>query len=132
MGLNVSWLYERFQSTELELTYEVSSEMAADIFTKSFTDKVKWLEVCRLVNVVDKDVFYDLIAHSHAPQVAQTAGGGTTRDQPVAPASHPAQTGRTIDSSPKSGHKLVGQTPTCQSPRRSPHPPPLQVRPRAN
>ena len=55
--------------------------MAADIFTKSSTDKVKRLEVCRLVNIVDKDVFYDLIAHSHAPPVAQTAGGGTARDQ---------------------------------------------------
>ena len=69
-GLNIAWLYERFQSPELELRYEASSAMAADIFTKSFTDKVKWAEVCRLVNVVDKDVFYSFIA-------AQTAGGGS-------------------------------------------------------
>ena len=38
--------------------------MAADIFTKAFTDKAKWLEVCHLVNIVDKDIFYELIAAS--------------------------------------------------------------------
>ena len=108
----MSWLYERFQSPKLELTYEVSSNMAADIFTKSFTEKAKWLEVCRLVNIVDKDVFYDLIAHSHAPSVAQTAGGGTARDQPATPAPHPAPKGRTIESSPTSGCKPVEITPT--------------------
>ena len=90
-GLNVGWLYERFQSPELELEYTRSSDMAADIFTKSFTCKIKWLEVCRLVNIVDKDVFYDLIAHSHAPSVVPTAGGGKTRDQPATPAPQPAK-----------------------------------------
>ena len=82
-GLNVGWLYERLQSPELELGYTMSSEMAADIFTKSFTCRIKWLEVCRLV---------DLIAHSHAPSVVPTAGGGKTRDQPATPAPQPAKT----------------------------------------
>ena len=91
--------------------YEVSSKMAADIFTKSFAGKVKWLEVCRLVNIVDKDVFYDLIAHSHAPSVAQTAGGGTARDQPATPAPHPATSGQTIESLPPSGCKPMGIMP---------------------
>ena len=119
-GLNLRWLYERFQSPELELMYEVSSNMAADIFTKSFTDKVKWLEVCRLVNIVDKDVFYDLIAHSHAPSVAQTAGGGTARDQPATPAPHPAPNGQTIESSPPSECKPVcAACPAAANPWRS-------------
>ena len=68
--LNIAWLDERFQSSELQLVYCISNEMAADIFTKSFTDKIKWAEVCRLVNVVDKDTCYAFIA-------AQTAGGGS-------------------------------------------------------
>ena len=37
----------------MQLVYEVSARMAADIFTKAFTDKAKWVEVCDLINHVD-------------------------------------------------------------------------------
>ena len=73
MGISIAWLYERFQGTNLELIYEESAKMAADIFTKAFTDKVKWQEVCNLVNIVDKDEFYEHIAYALPP----AAGGGT-------------------------------------------------------
>ena len=71
-GLCIAWLYERFQSSLLSLVYEESSKMAADIFTKAFTDKVKWADVCSLVNIVDKDVFYDHVAS----MVPDPEGGG--------------------------------------------------------
>ena len=35
MGISIAWLYERFQDTNLELIYEESAKMAADIFTKA-------------------------------------------------------------------------------------------------
>ena len=71
-GLCIAWLYERFKSGALELIYEESSKMAGDIFTKAFTDRAKWNGVCHLVNIVDKDLFYDLIASS----VPAPDGGG--------------------------------------------------------
>ena len=71
-GVAFGWLFERFQENYLELIYEESAKMAADIFTKAFTDKATWIEVCRLVNIVDLDDFYDHIAHSIPP----AEGGG--------------------------------------------------------
>ena len=72
MGISIAWLYERFQDTNLELIYEESAKMTADIFTKAFTDKAKWQEVCHLVNIVDKEQFYEHIAYVAPP----AAGGG--------------------------------------------------------
>ena len=34
----------------MELTYCQTTEMAADIFTKAFTNRDKWVEVCNLIN----------------------------------------------------------------------------------
>ncbi len=51
--------------------YEDSAKMAADIYTKGFTDKAKWEQVCGLINVIDpqflKDKNYTLFYLVHAP-----------------------------------------------------------------
>jgi hypothetical protein len=39
--VSVAWLHEIFLSDEFTIKYEVSAKMAADIFTKAFTDKGK-------------------------------------------------------------------------------------------
>ena len=37
-GVSVAWLHETFKGEDLDLAYEQSSRMSADIFTKAFTD----------------------------------------------------------------------------------------------
>ena len=38
LRLPIAWLHERFAADDVNLRYEVSSRMAADIYTKAFTD----------------------------------------------------------------------------------------------
>ena len=40
--VSVGWLHEVFKLDEVEMMYQESAKMAADIYTKSFTDKAKW------------------------------------------------------------------------------------------
>ena len=57
---SVSWIHERFASDDLELIKEPSETMAADIFTKAFTNPEKWDSVRRLINVVPpEDKFWE-------------------------------------------------------------------------
>jgi len=48
--VDLAWLHERVVSGEIVLTCCQSCDMAADISTKPFTNRDKWLEVCRLIN----------------------------------------------------------------------------------
>ena len=50
--ISVAWLHEVFQCRNAVLAYEVSAKMAADIYTKAFTDAAKWEAACSLV-VID-------------------------------------------------------------------------------
>ena len=51
--VSVAWLHETFSQQEIELVYEVSAKMCADIYTKAFTDASKWIAACDLINIVD-------------------------------------------------------------------------------
>ncbi|MCP4377402.1 MAG: Ty1/Copia family ribonuclease HI [bacterium] len=68
--VSVAFLSERFAAGDVELCYETSSKMAADIYTKAFTDALKWKVVSELINLLDptrlKDVGYmtNLLASS--------------------------------------------------------------------
>jgi hypothetical protein len=55
--LPIAWMHERFQAGDINLKYEVSAQMAADIYTKAFTDADKWLTACWMINVVDPKIF---------------------------------------------------------------------------
>ena len=57
-GVAIAWLHERFSRDDILLSYEVSEEMAADIFTKSFTNFDKWDRACRLINVVNLSLIH--------------------------------------------------------------------------
>ena len=50
--VSVAWLHETF-SQDIDLVYEVSSKMCADIDTNAFTDASKWIAACDLINIVD-------------------------------------------------------------------------------
>ena len=50
-SVSVSWLHEVFKKPDVQFAYELSSNMAAGIYTKAFTDPQKWQLVCGLINV---------------------------------------------------------------------------------
>ena len=52
-GISVAWLHEVFQGDDLNLAYEISARMCADIYTKAFTDADKWKSACWLIGVCD-------------------------------------------------------------------------------
>ena len=54
----LAWLHERLLADEYDLLVESSALQAADIFTKAFTDKVKWKSVCDLILHVDPKVYW--------------------------------------------------------------------------
>ena len=74
-GVSVAWLHEIFKSKKyLDLVYETTDRMCADIYTKAFTDKAKWTAVCQLINVVDPSSFPHLVKSKEpAPQEASAS-----------------------------------------------------------
>ncbi len=50
--VSVAWLHERITSPDVILHDCISEVMAADIFTKHFTSKDKWGQVCNLIGIV--------------------------------------------------------------------------------
>ena len=52
----MAWLHERFKSKHFELVYEVSCRMAADIYTKAFSDPFKCVDVCGFSNIFDPKI----------------------------------------------------------------------------
>ena len=51
--LPVAWMHERFKAGDIVLQCEDSDRMAADIYTKAFTDPIKWESACWMINIVD-------------------------------------------------------------------------------
>ena len=45
-GISVAWLHERYVAKDYQLVYEPSHSMAADVFTKSFSNPEAWLSAC--------------------------------------------------------------------------------------
>jgi hypothetical protein len=60
----VAWLHERWLAGDFIIFYEKSELMAADIYTKGFSDKGKWTAVCWLINVVDPKVLKGMIQYN--------------------------------------------------------------------
>ena len=58
-GVNVAWLAEQFARSDVQLVYERSVRMSADIFTKAFSDPLKWRAVCELILVLDESRLSD-------------------------------------------------------------------------
>mgnify|MGYP007060145185 CR=1 FL=1 len=54
-GVDISSMHEKFAADTWHIHYEKSEKMAADIYTKAFTNKVKWDQVRTLINVLDQN-----------------------------------------------------------------------------
>ena len=86
--VSVGWLHERFSEDDLNLVYELTSKMAADIYTKAFTDAGKWEAAQWLINIVDPARVQGLLKAEweKAADEAATADpplqSGGTRDAP--------------------------------------------------
>ena len=48
-GLSIAWIKERFDRKEFLLGYCPTREMSADIFTKAFIERLKWLHARKLI-----------------------------------------------------------------------------------
>ena len=80
-GITVAWLHEQYVAGLFDLDYEPSASMAADIFTKGFTNGDVWGAVSRLVSVLDPGDISEFVRTNGAP-LPQPQGGkaGKTGD----------------------------------------------------
>jgi hypothetical protein len=77
----VSWLFEGFGSDDVNLFYEKTDNMAADVFTKGFVDVIKWQHACSLINHVDPVEFWSPAVRGtggvSSPSTSSAGAGGT-------------------------------------------------------
>ena len=67
--------HEMFKREEYALVYELSSNMAADIYTRSFHDPIRWKHARMLVNIFDQDGLDDpATLEELSPSVWPTSG----------------------------------------------------------
>ncbi len=60
--ISVSWLHEVYTSDDVCLDYTQATDVTADIYTKAYTNAMKWKAVCLLINLVKLDEFPELFA----------------------------------------------------------------------
>ena len=74
--ISVSWLTERVKSDpQIRMEYCDSNDMAADIFTKEFYDKVKWQHAVALINIASRRV--------KPSRPEPSAAGGLTKEKHI-------------------------------------------------
>ena len=97
-GVSIAWLHELFQGANLSLCYEISTRMAADMYTKGFTDPMKWQMVCETISVIypkclnNSSFFEDALDQSPSP-----SGGVLLCDHLLPKTSRPPQDGTKKD-----------------------------------
>ena len=64
-GIKLAYLHDSFTNGRFNLLYENTAAMAADIYTKAFTDGEKWKWASELINIVHKDRLRDLVLHTN-------------------------------------------------------------------
>ena len=66
-GITVAWLHEQYANGLFNLVYEPSATMAADIFTKGFTNPETWRSVGWLVSVIRPEEVEEFCRSNGAP-----------------------------------------------------------------
>ena len=54
-GVCIGFMHEQFDSTRIAMSYIPTSQMAADIYTKEFTDSDKWYNLCRQIGLYEEE-----------------------------------------------------------------------------
>jgi hypothetical protein len=73
---DIANLHEIFRSGDFTLAYETSTKMAADIYTKAFSDMHKWCAVRELISVFDPKLLKDLKYMQDVLDSAPSQSGG--------------------------------------------------------
>jgi len=60
-GLNIAWMSTVFDQDYMELVYEKTDRMAADIFTKAFSGAEPWRKACALISVATETELQDVM-----------------------------------------------------------------------
>ena len=90
-GVSITWLHGLYNDLEIHFGYITSGMMAADIFTKIFTNKVLWDSLCRQCCVLDKPPSplgwedSDDIMALHAIATGMADGTGAAGARPLMP-----------------------------------------------
>ena len=51
-GISIVWMHQMFQLDHIDLAYEITARMAADIHTKDFSGAHQWRHACQLINIM--------------------------------------------------------------------------------
>ena len=74
-GISTAWLHEAYSRGEFDLRFEPSSTMAADVFTKAFSNVAAWDAACSLVNICDGSEVQNLVDCAGVPPPCPQGGG---------------------------------------------------------
>ena len=55
-GVDVEYLHRQYLTHAVAMSYIPTSQMAADIYTKEFTDGDKWMKLCRQIGLYTHDM----------------------------------------------------------------------------
>ena len=58
-GVAVTWMHDMFERDHMYLAYEVTDRMAADIYTKAFSDSRKWKHACVQIGLLEPEMLTD-------------------------------------------------------------------------
>ena len=78
-GVSVAWIHERYLAGDFEIQWEASDGMAADVFTKAFSNPLAWDAACWLVGVVDDARVAERCCAGDAPPPTSQGGGKERR-----------------------------------------------------
>ena len=73
-GMCIAWLHEQYMAGGYTLEWTASHQMAADIFTKAFTNPEAWNAACWLVSICDSDEVHSFCLKGGIPP-PQPQGG---------------------------------------------------------
>ena len=75
---SVAWLHESFERDDLQLVYEKTARMCADIYTKAFTDPAKWQIACWLINIIDTEKLNSFLVYADSLRKPSAVASSTS------------------------------------------------------
>ena len=82
--VSVGYLHERLVDGLYSIAYEDTNKMAADAYTKGFTDAAKWRSLLPLIGIYDPVNPDSMPTTAIQEVIGESDKGGNTPDSPVA------------------------------------------------